>query len=152
MNKKIMNCLILLCFFGISCTSFKPPVTTFSKYEISGIGFTSAEVTFFFDVDNPNDIPISIKDIHYSVFLDDANILNGTDEGFSISPQETKLVKFPIKVEYSKLIGPAMGVAQKFLFRSGSVQYHITGDLDVFDNIGYSVNAPIDAKGELILQ
>jgi LEA14-like dessication related protein len=134
-----------------SCTNIKAPVSQFNRYEINSIGLSTAALTFYFDIENPNDIPIGIRDINYSIALDGNHVVKGTDSGFNVQAREKKTVKFPVEISYSDLLGPAFNVARKFITRDGSIKYKIDGDLKVVDNVGFSSVVPISVDGNLNL-
>lgn len=142
--------LILLVMLMPSC-DFDSPKVTFNRYDIKHIGITKADLVFIFNVENPNNVPLSVSDISYSVALDGNNVTSGSSEGFSLNGRETKESEFPVELEYAQLIGPAAGLVQKFIARNGTVKYSITGDLTIKDNIGTSARVPLDAEGEIKL-
>jgi len=143
--------LIMIAFSVSSCTDVQGPVTVFNKYEINHIGLNKADLTFLFDVENPNDIPIGIKDVKYSIALDGNSFLCGTHEGFSLQAREKKSVKIPIEIIYSQMIGPAANVARKFIMRDNCIKYAFEGQALIVDNVGFSSRVPIHADGEIKL-
>jgi LEA14-like dessication related protein len=151
MKIKLIFLLILVCVIGTSCTPLKPPVSVFNKYEIEGITFAKADILFYFDIENPNDIPLGIKDITYSVDLDGSNVTMGTYEGFQLNGRDKKLVVFPVELTYAKLMGQAINLAKKFITRDGNVKYSVKGELSVVDNIGMSAKVPLAAEGDIKL-
>jgi len=153
MKQKIgsLMLLLLMAISVSSCTDVQGPITVFNKYEISHIGLKNADLSFLFDVENPNDIPIGIKDINYSVSLDGNNLMSGTYEGFSMQAREKKSVKIPIEIIYSRMIGPAANVARKFIMRNSSIKYELEGQALIVDNVGFSSRVPLHADGEIKL-
>jgi LEA14-like dessication related protein len=123
-----------------------------SKYELSEVTISDAKIDFYIAVTNPNNVPLSMREINYNIFLDGADILDGTHEGFALQGQESIQIKLPIKLEFTRLSGPAISIATKLIQRSGSVSYKISGSVKVYDNIGFSVNAPIDIEGKMNIQ
>jgi len=151
MRRIIWLLILIVPLIASSCASIKSPISQFNKYEINSIGLSKASLTFYFDVENPNDIPMGIKDINYSVALDGESVFAGTDGGFDIQAREKKTVKFPVEISYSNLMGQAFNVAKKFMTREGSVKYRIDGDLKVVDNVGFVSQVPINAEGDIKL-
>jgi len=151
MNYGVIPLFLCLVLLLSSCTNIKAPVSQFNKYEIINVDFAKADLMFFFDIENPNDIPIGIKDINYNVALDGNNIVSGTNEGFSIQAREKKTVNFPVEISYIKLLGHATNLVKKFITRTGNVQYKIDGQLSIIDNVGFSARVPLNAEGELKL-
>jgi LEA14-like dessication related protein len=143
----LILCIVLIC----GCSPIKAPTSQFNKYEIKSVNLTNADLIFYFDIENPNDIPLGIKDINYSVDLDGSNVVEGNYDGFDIQGKEKKMISLPIKIEYAKLAGQAFGLAKKFITRTGSIKYKIAGDLDIVDNVGFSSNVPLGAEGEINL-
>jgi len=141
--------LVLVALSVSSCTDVQGPITVFNKYEINHIGMKNADLSFLFDVENPNDIPIGIKDINYSIALDGNNLMSGTYEGFSMQAREKKSVKIPIEINYSQLIGPAANVVRKFIMRDNSIKYKLEGQALIVDNVGFSSRVPLHADGEI---
>ena len=150
-KRSIIFLLLLMAALLSSCANIKAPISQFNKYEIKNIGFTKADLIFSFDVENPNDIPIGIRDIAYQLALDGSNVVTGTNEGFTLYPKEKKIVSFPVEVAYNKLIGQAMNIAKKFIMRNGNIKYKIDGELSVVDNVGFSARVPLNAEGEMKL-
>ena len=109
------------------------------------------DLAFLFDIENPNDIPIGIKDVNYSVSLDGNNFMTGTYEGFSMQAREKKSVKIPIEIIYSRMIGPAANVARKFIMRDSSIKYKLEGQALIVDNVGFSSRVPLHADCEIKL-
>jgi LEA14-like dessication related protein len=143
----LVTCLCML--FASSCTNIKAPVTVFQKYEITHIGMTKADIAFLFDVENPNDIPLGVKDINYSIALDGSSTLTGTYEGFSIQAKEKKSVKIPVVINYAQMMGPAANIARKFIVRDNSIKYKLEGQALIVDNVGFSSRVPFNADGEI---
>jgi len=143
--------LVLIALSVSSCSDVKGPVTVFQKYEITHIGMNKTDLAFLFDVENPNDIPIGIKDVNYSIALDGNNFMCGTHEGFSLQAREKKSVKIPIELIYSQMIGPAANVARKFIMRDNSIKYKLEGQASIVDNVGFSSKVPLYADGEIKL-
>lgn len=135
---------ILLC----SCVDIKAPEMVFQKYEISNIGLSKAGINFIFNVENPNDIPIGINDIEYSLLLDGNHILSGSSEAFSIKAKDRTQVKLPVEIQYAELIGQAAELAKKFLAKE-SINFKIDGKLSVNNYIGSSVDVPFEAAGKI---
>jgi len=142
---------MLIALSASSCTDVQGPVTVFQKYEITHIGMSKTDLAFLFDIENPNDIPIGIKDVNYSIALDGNNFMSGTHEGFSLQAREKKSVKIPIEIIYSRMIGPAANVARKFIMRDSSIKYKLEGQALIVDNVGFSSRVPLYADGEIKL-
>lgn len=139
----------LLAVFLCSCAPINPPVVTFQKYEVKGVGLTQSDVVFVFDVENPNSLPLGFKEIYYSVKLDGSELVAGTFEGFDLNAKEKKTVSLPVRVVYAKLAGQAANVAVKFI-KKEIIKYTVEGELKVRDNFtGFCANAPLKAEGEL---
>jgi LEA14-like dessication related protein len=143
--------LLLLALFMSSCTDIKAPISTFNRFEISNVGLSKADLVFVFDVENPNDIPLGIKDITYNIALDGNHITNGTSEGFHMNAKEKTTVRLPIELIYADLLGTASNLAHKFIMRDGTVTYKIGGEITVVDNIGFSARVPLDSEGQIKL-
>lgn len=135
---------ILLC----SCVEIKAPEMVFQKYEVSNIGLSKAGINLIFNVENPNEIPIGIDVIEYSVSLNGNHILSGTSEGFSVKAKDRTQVKFPVEIRYAELMGQAADLAKKFLTKE-PINYRIDGKLSVNNYIGSSVNVPFDSAGKI---
>jgi LEA14-like dessication related protein len=144
----ILSCL---CLFSLSCTDLKAPVSTFKTYEIKNISFSKTDLALIFNVENPNEIPITLKDITYNIALDGSRVTSGTSEGFSLEAKGTKVVSFPVELVYADLAGTAGNLAQKFLNRNGDVAYKIDGAVSVSDVIGFSARVPLNAEGKITL-
>jgi LEA14-like dessication related protein len=145
--KKLLFILIipiLLC----SCVEIKAPEMVFQKYEVSNIQMSKADINFIFDVENPNDIPIGINVIEYSLLLDGNHMLLGTSEGFSIKAKDKTQVKFPVEIKYAELAGQAANIAKKFLTKE-PIDYKMDGKLSVNNYIGSSVDVPFEAAGKI---
>jgi len=147
----VIPLLLFIVLLLSSCSGIKAPVSQFNKYELKQIGLSKAILVFYFDIENPNDIPLGIKDINYSVQLDGNKVVTGTNEGFSMSGREKKLVQFPVELSYTDLARQALNLAKKFIMRNGNVQYKIDGQLSIIDNIGMSARVPLLAEGEIKL-
>jgi LEA14-like dessication related protein len=149
-----IRCLFLLILVALSvssCTDVQGPVTVFNKYEINHIGLNKADLAFLFDIENPNNIPIGIKDVNYSISLDGNSFMTGTYEGFSLQAKEKKSVRIPIELIYSRMIGPAANVARKFIMRDSCIKYALDGQALIVDNVGFSSKVPLHADGEIKL-
>jgi len=141
--------LLFLMILACSCTNIKAPNTSFSKYEITQIGLTKADIAFLFDIENPNNIPIGFKDINYTIELDGKGFLSGTYEGFSMQAKEKKCVSIPVEVNYSLLLAGAANVVKKFIMKDDSIKYKLEGQASIVDNVGFSARVPFNADGEI---
>lgn len=141
--------MVLIALFAASCVNLQAPVTEYKKYEIKNISLTKADIVFVFDIDNPNSIPLSIRDIDYNLQLNGSGFVSGTFEGFSLNAKEKKTVSIPVQIKYADLVGQAVKVAQKFISRSGNITYRLDGNLLISDNVGTSAKVPIAAEGEI---
>lgn len=139
---------MVLAAFACSCTNIQAPNTQFKKYEVTQVSLTKANLAFLFDVENPNSIPIGIKDINYSVALDGNSIVSGTHEGFSMQAKEKISIMVPVEVNYSQLIGKTFALAKKFLMKD-SIAYKLEGQVSIVDNVGFSARVPFEANGEI---
>ena len=151
MKRTISVLALVFLAMSLSSCKFEAPRTTFKRYEIKHVGISRTDLSFIFDVENPNDIPIRVSDISYAVDLDGNPVTSGSSEGFSLNGRETKESEFPIVISYADLLGPATGLAQKFITRNGTVEYKIYGELTIRDNIGTSARVPLDAEGVIKL-
>ncbi len=140
-----------LALFAASCTPIDPPTATFDHYDIKGIGLTRSDIEFYFNVENPNTVPLGLKEITYDIALDGAELVSGTIEGFDLNAREKKMVAIPIQIVYASMAGQAANIAVKFIKRE-MIKYSIKGELTVTDRtVNFSVKAPLQAEGELKL-
>jgi LEA14-like dessication related protein len=61
----------------VSCASVEAPVVTLTGLEVRGLSTEGIEFTLLADVQNPNDFGADVRDLEYSVFLDDVRVARG---------------------------------------------------------------------------
>lgn len=146
----IFTAAVVLSTMIISCVPVKAPVTSFKKYEVRNVNLTSSEFDFIFETENPNDIPLDIKDVEYKLYLEGSEFFSGKSAGFNLSAKDKKLVTIPITINYMSALRSVASAATSLISGSKKLKYKIEGNL-VIESLGASARTPFGAEGDLIL-
>ncbi|MFC1560064.1 LEA type 2 family protein [Candidatus Margulisiibacteriota bacterium] len=136
--------------FCTSCVNVVPPVTTFKRYEVAKINLVSADFNFIFDIKNPNDIPLNVKDIEYTFKLEGTHVLGGKSKGFELHAKETKEILIPIRISYLGALESVTMLVKKLIIGNKKLKYKLEGYL-VIESLGATAKTPLYAAGELTL-
>jgi LEA14-like dessication related protein len=123
-------------------SSFKEPVVTFKDARVTGLGVTGGSIEIVLDVHNPNHFRLDGTRLTYRVMVDSVPFGDGvfTDK-FQVEEGETSTVRLPFSFSYA-----GVGAAGRQLMQTGSVEYHVLGDMTVQTPLG-SFTRPYDQRG-----
>ena len=120
----------------------KEPVVTLQDVKLVGAGITGGTLDITLNVYNPNDFRLDGSRITYRVFIDSTALGGGTlDQKFTVQNGDTAQLKLPMTFTYAGL-----GTAARQLQNQGSVNYRVTGDIQVATPIG-NFTRPFDQSG-----
>jgi LEA14-like dessication related protein len=122
--------------------SFKDPIVTFKDARVTGLGVTGGSIEIVLEVKNPNHYRLDGTRLTYRVLVDSIPFGDGafTDK-FNVDEGSTKEVRLPFTFSYN-----GVGAAGRQLIQTGSVEYHVTGDITVQTPVG-SFTRPYDQRG-----
>jgi len=122
--------------------SFKEPVVTFKDARITGLGVSGGSIEIVLDVYNPNHYRLEGTRVSYKVLVDSTEFGEGAyTTRFGVDEGQTSEVRLPLSFTYS-----GVGAAGRALMQTGTVEYHVIGDVTVSTPVG-SFTRPYDQRG-----
>lgn len=146
--KKIAFLLIVLSLFVSACGQFEKPTATYKDYSITRIATDGLEVSFYFDVTNPNPIDLDVANYSYNIFINDRKILEQTASGFTLTANKTKQIALPVFIRYSEVFGAAVSLIESLLKGEQYMDYKVEGEIHV-GTMGLTVGTPLKAEGKI---
>ncbi|MEE8637741.1 MAG: LEA type 2 family protein, partial [Candidatus Margulisiibacteriota bacterium] len=102
MKKKILIALILISSALVlsSCFEPSPPKAEYLDYEITNVTLQGIQVSFYFDVENPNPLPIDVSKYSYKVYINNRELLSQKRAGFNLPANGKKKIAIPVNIRY----------------------------------------------------
>jgi LEA14-like dessication related protein len=152
MIKKILIALILIspALILSSCFEPSPPKAEFLDYEITNVTLQGIQVSFYFDVENPNPLPIDISKYSYQVFINDREFLSENRAGFNLPANGKKKITIPVNLRYEQVFGTALSVLELIARGEETISYRIQGSISV-GTMGITASTPLKASGTIPL-
>ena len=120
----------------------KEPTFTLSDVRLVGAGMTGGALDIKLKVYNPNDFRLDGSRIRYRVFIDSTSVGGGSlEQRFTVANGDTTELTLPMTFTYAGL-----GAAARQLQSQGTVNYRVTGDIEVATPIG-NFTRPFDQSG-----
>ena len=124
--------------------AFKDPVVHLRDVRVRGVGLTGGSLDVLLSVYNPNHYRLDATRLTYKVNLagDSITLANGAiDSKFTVNENDSSVVTVPVSFTYA-----GIGAAGRSLLNTGSVDYHVLGDVTVGSPVG-SFTVPYTATG-----
>lgn len=142
MKTKILIAVMLSLIFG--CSSLKkvvePPKVKLQEIHITKLSALNADLEIILSVKNPNSINFDVKNLKYSLDINDKTVTTGTmKEKVLVKGKETTMVAVPLRVNYKDILSSALMLLQK-----DGVPYMVKGSVEVGP-----FTIPFDDKGNL---
>ena len=134
---------------GAGCSAlgraaFKQPVVQLRDVRVRGVGLTGGSLDVLLSVYNPNGYRLDATRLTYKVNLagDSITLASGAlDSKFTVNDNDSTIVTVPVNFTYL-----GIGAAGRSLLNTGSVDYHVLGDVTVGSPVGNFV-VPYTATG-----
>ena len=134
---------------GAGCSTlgraaFQQPVVNLKDVRIRGIGLTGGSLDVLLSVYNPNHYRLDATRLTYKVALegDSITLANGAlDSQFTVQDNDSTTVTIPVSFTYA-----GIGAAGRSILNTGSVGYHVLGDVTVGSPVG-NVTVPFSSHG-----
>jgi len=133
-----------------SCIQPSPPKVDYLNYEIYRVTAQGIEINFFFDVKNPNSLPIDVYKYSYKVFINNQELLSENRSGFNLPANEKQKITIPVQIRFDRLFGTALSIVERLAKRKDYVDFRIEGNLDA-GTMGLNVQTPLNASGTIPL-
>lgn len=142
MKTKILIAVMLSLIFG--CSSLKkvvvPPKVKLQEIHITKLSALNADLEIILSVKNPNNINFDVKNLKYSLDINDKTVTTGTmKEKILVKRKDTTMVAVPLRVNYKDILSSALMLLQK-----EGVPYMVKGSVEVGP-----FTIPFDDKGNL---
>jgi LEA14-like dessication related protein len=136
-----LTCLTAACA-SLGRATFREPVVTLRDVKITGLGTTGGTVEVLLDVYNPNDFRLDGVRMTYNVMIDSVRLGTGAyDSRFTVDKADTTQLSLPLTFSYA-----GIGAAGRQLMQTGTVEYHVLGDVTVGTPLG-QFTRPYDQRG-----
>jgi LEA14-like dessication related protein len=123
------------------------PSASLKAVHFKSAGFTTVQLLFDVDVNNPYDVALPLVNLDYTLSAGESKLLKGVaDIQSTIPPKQSKVVSLPVEVSILDVINFARGA------RSGSIipyAANITLTLDA--PVAGRIAVPISKNGEITL-
>lgn len=140
MLKNFTYSILLFCF--VSCSSFKKiiesPKVKLENVKISSLAVSGVNLDIILEVINPNNIDFDVKNLTYSLDVNDKLVTSGKlKEKVLVKAKEKTLVAVPLTLKYSDILSSAL----MFLKQEG-MPYRVKGSVEIgpftipFDDTG----------------
>lgn len=144
--KKLAVIALALAAAGCSALgrqAFQNPVVNLRDVRVQGLGISGGQLEVQLSVYNPNSYRLDASRLTYRVFVGDSvGLANGAVETrATVQAGDSTIVNVPVSFTYSGL-----GAAASQLFRTGSVNYRVAGDVTVGSVVG-NFTVPYSATG-----
>lgn len=134
---------------GAGCSAlgraaFKNPVVQLRDVRVRGVGLTGGSLDVLLSVYNPNGYRLDATRLTYKVNLagDSITLASGAiDNTFTVKENDSTIVTVPVSFTYA-----GIGAAGRSLMNTGSVDYHVLGDVTVGSPVGH-FTIPYTATG-----
>jgi LEA14-like dessication related protein len=136
---------------GLGCASvgrqmLQEPVVTLKDVRLVGLGVTGGTLDVFLNIYNPNEFRLDGSRLTYRVFADSAAVGGGTlEQQFTVQNGDSTSIRLPLTFTYAGL-----GAAARQIQNQGSVNYRVTGEIEVATPIG-KFTRPYDQSGRYTL-
>ena len=111
---------------------FKEPVVNFKNVQLNGIGLTGGTLDVVLSVYNPNGYKLDATKLTYNLLVDTVQFGTGQlDSRFVVQSGDSSEVRLPVSFTFAGL-----GTAGRELLNTGSVNYHVLGDITVATPLG----------------
>lgn len=128
MKKMGLIFTIIMSSFFVGCASWmgysqKPEVELNNVY-VKDANLSGATIVLVFDVENPNDKEIAVKEIGYTVYVGGKHLTTAkTDREISIPAKQIKGVEVPLPIKYKDLFANISEILS-----AGQLKYKVQGD------------------------
>jgi len=143
----IMTCLALA---GTSCFEPSPPKAEYIDYEITNVHLQGIVVNFYFDVENPNPLPIDVSKYSYTIYINNREFLKESRAGFNLPANGRERITIPVTLRYDRVFGTALSVLELIAQGKKSISFRIEGELYA-GTMGVTVGTPMKASGTIPL-
>jgi LEA14-like dessication related protein len=152
MIRRILLVLILagLTVAGTSCFQPSPPKAEYIDHEITNVHMQGIVVNFYFDVENPNPVPIDVSKYSYTIYIDNSEFLKESRAGFNLPANGKKRIAIPVTLRYDRVFGTALSVLELIAQGKKNISYRIDGELYA-GAMGVTVGTPMKASGTIPL-
>ena len=124
--------------------AFQQPVVNLRDVKVRGIGITGGSLDVLLSVYNPNHYRLDATRLTYRVALagDSITLASGAlDSRFTVQDNDSTTVTIPVSFTYS-----GVGAAGRSILNTGSVNYHVLGDVTVGSPVG-NFTIPYSSQG-----
>jgi len=150
-TKVIMSVLLLLSFNScglkelIQTANMSKPSAKLENVKVQALTFSSIDLLFEIKIDNPNPVAIKLLSFDYDLKIEDNSFVKGNqNNGFSIDPNASSVVKIPISLGFKELFSTI-----KTLTTSDSAGYKLAGNLEFDLPILGALKMPYSTTGKL---
>lgn len=149
--KKIIASLVIIMIFIAGCSALKDfaniqqPTVDFNRVTVQSFNFSSVNLLFDFEVNNPNQVGVDAEEYSYEFFINDNSFISGRqEENLRIERSSSSFVQIPVSLNFTEIsdMFASFGGRDSFSYRIASeVQFDIPG-------LGRRM-VPVSTEGEL---
>jgi LEA14-like dessication related protein len=114
--------------------AFQQPVVNLRDVRVRGLGISGGNLDVMLNVYNPNHYRLDATRLTYRVELagDSITLASGAlDNRFTVQETDSTIVTIPVSFTYA-----GVGAAGRSILATGSVNYHVLGDVTVGSPVG----------------
>lgn len=124
-------------------TAFREPTFAFKQLGLTDINLGGLTLDTVWQLDNPNNVSLSLASVEYSLLVDDKQVVAGAPpQGFTMAAQGSTDLHFPAGIKFQDLVQ----VVETFLTKD-SATYKASGALGIQTPVGV-LRLPLSKSGE----
>ncbi len=148
--KRLAVKALLAALVGIAACSylgrqaFKQPVVQLRDVRVRGIGLSGGSLDVLLAVYNPNHYRLDATHLSYQLLLNSDSVMladGEVDKQFTVQGTDSTIVTIPVNYKYA-----GIGAAERTLTRTGAVDYHVRGQVQVGSTVGH-YTVPFSSTG-----
>ncbi|HYB20651.1 MAG TPA: LEA type 2 family protein [Thermodesulfobacteriota bacterium] len=133
-------------FFLSSCLGWflEKPTVTLKEVAVTRISLTDINFLFGIEVQNPNSLDLTLKDLEYTVYFNDREVGRGrVEKEVLVAKAASTLVQLPLQADF-KSLGDPLGM----IIAGKDLRYKIEGACVLKARLG-STRIPFSKSGEI---
>jgi len=143
--------VLLLLFFAAGCSTvqriigYQQPEVRYTDMSVEGISLEKIDLKFYFEIDNPNRVGITLEEYTYNLLINEYDFLSGSHrEQLEIASRGTGTVALPLSLSYREVYQSVSSVA-----RADSFSYRLSTEVGVNIPVYGKSLIPVTVEGSL---
>jgi LEA14-like dessication related protein len=144
--RRLLPAIILLAALtgcaSLARSTFAAPKVVLKDVRLKGVGLSGGSLDVILEVDNPNDYRLDATRFTYNFYVDTLKLAYGeVQKRVTLEAHRTAEVVVPLQFSFQQMMQ-----ASALITQSGSVDYHVTGEVTAATIAG-SITRPYKSDG-----